>query len=129
MVKTKQDTESIFTKIIKGEIPTTRRYEDDDFIVINDIHPIAPVHVLIITKEPYPSLEAVPETNRDFHAELLLLARKMAKQLGIADNYKLFMNVGEHVQQVQHLHLHLYGGWKNKRRKEMDAESMELINQ
>jgi len=107
-------SDSIFTKIIKREVPSTIRYEDDEFIAFNDIHPQAPVHVLIVTKEPYSSLEAIPLENDQLHAKILQTARKIAKQLGIEKNYKIFMNVGEHVQEVHHLHLHLLGGWEKK---------------
>lgn len=105
-------SDSIFSKIIKREIPSTIRFEDDDFIVINDLYPKAPVHVLIIPKKAYESLEAVDLNDDLFYAKLLKTARLVAKNLGIADNYKLFMNVGKNVQDVHHLHLHLMGGYK-----------------
>jgi histidine triad (HIT) family protein len=106
--------DSIFTKIIKREIPAKIRFEDDDFIVIDDLYPKAPVHVLIIPKIAYESLEAVPSDDHDFHHKLLAVARQVAKQLGISDNYKLFMNVGKQVQDVHHLHLHLMGGYSKE---------------
>lgn len=121
--------DSIFSKIIKREIPAEIRYEDDDFIVIDDINPTAPVHVLIITKKAYETLEDIDSSDIKLHAAILLTARKMAKLLGIEENYKLFMNVGKKVQQVHHIHLHLYGGWdKKKSIKQLDKESTELIN-
>jgi histidine triad (HIT) family protein len=104
--------DSIFSKIIKREIPSTIRFEDDDFIVIDNIYPKAPIHVLVIPKKAYESLEAVDFDNDLFYAKLLKTARLVAKDLGIADNYKLFMNVGKNVQDVHHLHLHLMGGYK-----------------
>ncbi len=104
--------DSIFTKIIKREIPGKIQYEDDQFIVFNDIHPQAPVHVLIVSKEPHESLEKISTEDIHFHAELLLVARKVAKLLGIQKSYKLMMNVGAPAQEVMHLHLHLMGGWK-----------------
>lgn len=104
-------SDSIFTKIIHREIPSTIVYEDDQFIAFKDIHPQAPVHVLLVTKEPFESLEKIPLENTELQAKLLQTARKVAQQLGIQDNYKLFMNVGKDVQAVQHLHLHLLGGW------------------
>ncbi len=107
-------SDSLFTKIIKREIPATIVYEDDDFIAFKDIHPQAPVHVLVVPKQPYKTLEEVPPENSDFHAKLLLTARKVAKILHIQDNYKLFMNVGKHVQAIHHIHLHLLGGWPEK---------------
>jgi histidine triad (HIT) family protein len=105
----KQD--SIFTKIINREIPSAIQYEDDNFIAINDIQPKAPVHVLIIPKHPYITLEDLSLSDEQLHAGLLITARKVAKKLGIEQNYKLFMNVGKDVQEVQHVHLHLTGGW------------------
>ena len=104
---------SIFSRIIAGEIPATVRYEDEQFIAINDINPQAPVHVLLIPKHPYPTLENVPTSDTDFHAQLLLTGRKVAEKVGIAANYKLFMNVGKNVQEVYHVHLHILGGWKS----------------
>ncbi len=104
---------SIFSQIIDGEIESNILYEDNDFIVINDIQPQAPVHLLVITKKPYPTLEAVSPEDTKLHAGLLQVARKMAKKQGIADNYKLVMNVGKQMQAVYHIHLHVLGGWKN----------------
>ncbi|AKM81588.1 MAG: CBN-HINT-1 protein [Candidatus Pacebacteria bacterium GW2011_GWF2_38_9] len=114
--------ETIFSKIIKREIPSTIRFEDEDFIVINDIYPKAPVHVLIIPKKAYESLEAVDLNDDIFYAKLLKKARQVAKELGISDNYKIFMNIGKDVQDIQHLHLHLMGGWKNKEQKSLFSE-------
>lgn len=106
-------TDSLFSQIIRREIPATIVYEDVNFIAFKDIHPKAPVHVLLVTKEPYPSLEAVSIENVNLHAQILLTARKLAQELGIANNYKIAMNVGPEVQAVQHLHLHLMGGWSS----------------
>lgn len=114
--------DSIFSKIIRREIPSTIVFEDNDFIAIKDIHPKAPVHLLIISKKAYKSLEAVDFDDDIFYAKLLKTARKIAKEIGIDDNYKLFMNVGRDVQDVQHLHLHLLGGWKNKNQKKLFSE-------
>jgi histidine triad (HIT) family protein len=103
--------ESVFAKIISHELAAKIRYEDDDFIAFDDIHPRAPVHVLIVSKISYATLEDVPSTDTEFHAKLLLAARKVAEKLQIQHNYKLHMNVGLNVQAVHHLHLHLLGGW------------------
>src|SRR5687768_15401255 len=104
---------SIFTRIINRELPANIQYEDDQFIAFTDIHPKAPVHVLLVTKEQFPSLENVDINNQAIHAQILIVARKVAQKLGIQDNYKLFMNVGKDVQEVHHLHLHILGGWKD----------------
>lgn len=122
-------SDSIFTKIINREMPANIRYEDNNFIVIDDISPAAPVHVLIIPKQPFETLEDVPAENNELYAGLLLTARTVAKQLGISENYKLFMNVGKVVQAVHHIHLHLLGGWdKSVTREELDKSSRKLHN-
>lgn len=102
---------SIFSKIIAREIPATIEYEDDTFIAIRDIHPKAPVHILLVPKEQYETLEAVDADDDFFHAQLLQLARKIAQKAGIGDNYRLTLNVGRDVQEVHHVHLHIMGGW------------------
>lgn len=102
---------SIFSKIIAREIPATIEYEDDEFIAIRDIDPKAPQHVLLIPKTEYTTLESVDFDDDAFHARILKLARKIAKDIGIGDNYKLIMNVGTDIQEVHHIHLHIMGGW------------------
>lgn len=120
---------SIFTQIINREIPATFHYEDDQFIVIDDIHPAAPIHVLIIPKQEIATLEDLPDSQMNLITDLFRLARKMAQQLGISKNYKLFINVGRKVQAIHHLHLHLYGGWdKTKSRAELDKETNQYLN-
>jgi histidine triad (HIT) family protein len=104
---------SIFTHIINREIPAIIQYEDDEFIAIDDIKPLAPIHVLLIPKKPYKTLEEVALEDEKFHARYLQLARKIAQKLGISGNYKLLMNVGEQVQMVHHVHLHIMGGWEH----------------
>lgn len=118
---------SVFTKIINRELPAKIHYEDDEFIVIDDIAPYAPVHVLIIPKHPYATLEEVDKKDIAFHSKILLLARKMAKQLGISKNYKLFLNVGLQVQLVHHIHLHLTGGWNLKKGREEIRKEIEAL--
>lgn len=115
---------SIFTKIINREIPANIEYEDDQFIAIHDINPAAPVHILIIPKQEHTTLETIPLEDDQFHAQLLKTARLVAKKAGISENYKLMMNVGKKVQMVQHIHLHLLGGWEGgKTTEELDKES------
>lgn len=122
---TNQD--SVFTKIINRELPATIHYEDSQFIVINSIDPVAPVHVLVIPKKPHKTLEDVPIDDDHFHARLLEVARLVAKKLNISENYKLFMNVGTTVQAVHHIHLHVTGGWESSvTRDEIDAAAKAL---
>lgn len=101
---------TIFEKIRDQEIPAKIIFEDEDLMVFHDIEPMAPIHVLIVPKKAYSTLEDLP-LDDPLQLKLLQTARKMAKELGIADNYKVFMNVGLKVQQVHHIHLHLMGGW------------------
>lgn len=119
--------DSVFTKIINRELPATIHFEDDEFIAIANINPVAPVHFLVIPKKPYQTLEEVKLNDTQFHARLLQVARTVAKQLDIQDSYKLFMNVGPQVQAVHHVHLHVTGGWnKEATLQELDAVGMKL---
>lgn len=105
--------DTVFTKIIKRELPSVIRYENDTFIAFDDINAQAPVHVLVVPKKQVETLEAVQTSDESFHAQLLLVARKVADLMGIGDNYRLVMNVGRQVQAVPHLHVHVMGGWKD----------------
>lgn len=119
----------LFCQIVNKTIPATIRWEDENWLAFDDISRQAPEHILIIPKTHYMSLEKVDEIDHDTHSQLLLTARKIAHQVGISDNYKLFMNVGERVQVIHHLHLHLLGGWgKEKPTSVLDQESSGLIN-
>lgn len=123
------ETNCLFCKIIAKEIPSTIRYEDGNWLAFDDIHKSAPEHVLLIPKIHYKSLEEVEANDSQFHNDLLTTARKIASQIGINDNYKLFMNVGEKVQMIHHLHLHLMGGWsKNLTTEELDNQSNQVLN-
>lgn len=130
MAQTFDQGESVFTKIIRRELPATIRYEDADFIAIDSISPISPIHVLVIPKHPYHSLEEIPYDEVRLQAKMLQVARTVAKDLGIQHNYKLFMNVGPQVQSVHHLHLHITGGWKKTAtREELDELLLDLHNE
>ncbi|MFA6813969.1 MAG: HIT domain-containing protein [Patescibacteria group bacterium] len=109
-------SESIFTKIIQRKLPSTIHFENEEFIVISSNEPKAPVHLLIIPKHEYKNLEEIDLKNKDLHAQILILCRKMAKKMKIADNYQIHINVGKEMQQVQHLHVHLLGAWKNPKK-------------
>ena|SRR5258708_255691 len=99
----------VFCKIVAGEIPADKVYEDDNFLVIKDITPQAPVHLLIFPKKHVFGMhDATPE----ILGSAMALADKIAQQLGIADKgYRLILNEGEHGGKlVPHLHIHLLGG-------------------
>jgi histidine triad (HIT) family protein len=105
----------IFCKIIKGELPADVVYKDDDFWVIKDINPQAPVHLLIVPVKHYFSLEDfMEEENAELLGKALIVAHKAAHQNGIADKgYRLILNEGEYGGKlVPHLHIHLLGGKK-----------------
>ncbi len=103
----------IFCKIIKKESPTDIVYEDEKFVVFKDIHPKAPVHLLLMPKIHLESVNNLDENNKEIIANLFLLAKKTAKEQKIADGYQLLLNVGRKGGQlIDHLHLHLMGGWE-----------------
>ena len=103
--------ETIFSKIIAGEIPTEKLYEDDLCIVINDINPQAPVHILIVPRKPISKLSEAKPEDQELLGHLLLIASKMADQLCLDGAYRLLINNGEAAgQTVFHLHLHVLGG-------------------
>jgi histidine triad (HIT) family protein len=103
--------ETIFSKIIDGEIPSEKLYEDDLCIVINDINSQTPVHVLIIPRKPIPKLSEAGPEDQALLGHLLLVAAKMADKLGVGEAYRLLINNGEGAgQTVVHLHLHILGG-------------------
>lgn len=106
-------SDSIFTKIINRELPSTIRYEDDEFIAFDDITPSAPVHVLVVPKKPYQTLEDVEIQDTLFMGKLLRVCRIVAQDMGIKENYRLAMNIGSELQAVMHIHVHVVGGWKS----------------
>lgn len=101
---------SIFTRIINGEIPAEKVYEDDDCICIKDIDPKAPVHVLLIPRKPIPRLVDATSEDQALLGKLMVTAGEVAKKLGIGDAFRLIVNNGEQAgQTVFHLHLHILG--------------------
>ena len=100
---------TVFQKIIDGEIPSERIYEDNLAIVIKDINPQAPTHVLIIPKtDQIPKLSDATEEHQALLGHLLLVAGKISRQLGVDEAFRLIINNGAKAgQTVFHLHLHL----------------------
>jgi diadenosine tetraphosphate (Ap4A) HIT family hydrolase len=107
------DNDNIFAKILRGEIPCNKVYEDDYALAFHDINPLMPVHVLVIPKGPYVSLDdfssngTVEELGGFFKA-----VGEVARILGVdADGYRLVANNGRHAnQEVFHFHVHIFGG-------------------
>lgn len=107
------DANCIFCKIIAGEIPSTKVYEDEYVYAFRDINPQAPVHVLICPKEHICCADAVNSDNSVYVAKGFEAAAKIAKTEGLANGYRIINNCGEDGgQTVMHLHFHLIGGVK-----------------
>ena len=106
--------ECIFCKIVNKEIPAEITYEDDNFIVLKDIEPKAPLHLLIVPKKHIPSVNHLELKDKTLIGELFLVAQKIAKEKGVdKTGYRLTLNVGKDAgQTIDHLHLHLMGGGK-----------------
>lgn len=104
--------ETIFSKIIRREIPADVVYEDDDVLAFRDINPQAPVHVLIIPKAEIATVNDIQPGQAELVGKLVLAAQRIAADEGIAeDGYRLVINCNRHgCQEVFHLHLHLIGG-------------------
>jgi histidine triad (HIT) family protein len=105
-------SDSIFAKIIRGEIPAEKVYETDEILAFRDINPAAPTHILVIPKRPIRNAGAARPEDRQLLGELVLAAGEVARQQGIAETgYRIVMNVGQHGgESVPHLHLHVIGG-------------------
>lgn len=111
----------IFCKIVRRELPAKIEYEDDDLIVFQNIHPIAPIHLLIIPKKHIASLSGVAEKDQILLGKILFTAKKMAEKFGIADAFRVAAANGENAgQTVFHMHFHLTGGWKKKYNRDED---------
>lgn len=102
---------SIFTRIMNGEIPADKVYEDEDCICIKDIAPKAPVHLLLIPRKPIPRLVDSTSEDQALLGRLMVKAGEIAREQGVGDAFRLVVNNGEEVgQTVFHLHLHILGG-------------------
>lgn len=106
-------TDCIFCKIVKGELPCNKVYEDSDLIAFHDINPAAPVHFMIVPKEHIASLADAHARHEMLLGRMLLLAQQLAAELGLADGFKTVINTGPGGGQVvMHLHMHVLGGGK-----------------
>ncbi|MEO1750298.1 histidine triad nucleotide-binding protein [Thiofaba sp. EF100] len=104
--------ETIFSKIIRKEIPAQIVYEDDEVLAFRDINPQAPVHILIIPKKPIATLNDLQPEDAPLIGKLYLVAKRLASEMGFAeDGYRTVFNCNRHGgQEVYHLHLHLLAG-------------------
>ncbi|MCB1110510.1 MAG: HIT domain-containing protein [Chlamydiia bacterium] len=102
---------TIFGKIIQGDLPADKVFESATLLVIKDISPKAPVHLLLIPKKEYPSFQEVPKSDHSLMVEVIEVAQMLAEKFRVADNYRLLTNIGTKAgQSVFHLHFHLIGG-------------------
>lgn len=106
-------SDCVFCKIIRGEIPGKFIHRDPEWVAFYDIHPKAPVHVLIIPVSHIESVAQVHDSDCELMGKLLLASKKIAEKLKInKDGFKLIINNGRGAgQMVYHLHIHLLGGW------------------
>jgi histidine triad (HIT) family protein len=101
----------IFCKIVKGEIPSRKLYEDEDVLAFHDIHPVAPVHFILVPKAHIASMAELTEGHERVMGKIMVLAPKLAKDLGCADGFRTIINTGKVGRQdVYHLHVHILGG-------------------
>jgi histidine triad (HIT) family protein len=103
--------ECIFCKIVRGEIPSKKVYEDADVLAFHDIHPVAPVHFMLVPKLHVASLMEAQEEHAALLGGMLLLAPKLAREQGLKDGFRTVINTGRGGgQEVFHLHIHIMGG-------------------
>ena len=105
------DHDCIFCKIVAGRIPAKKVHEDAELLVFHDIHPWAPVHVLVVPKVHIGSLAEVGAEHEAMLGRLLGLAPRLMRQLGVENGFRTVINTGrDGGQEVQHLHVHVLGG-------------------
>ena len=103
----------LFCSIINGSIPSTKVYEDDAVYAFHDIHPMAPVHILVVPKQHLASANEINAENSTAVARIFEAIPKIAAAAGLTNGYRVITNCGEDgCQSVQHLHFHLLGGKK-----------------
>lgn len=103
----------IFCKIINGEIPSSKVYEDEYCLAFKDLDPAAPVHVLVVPKTHIESLDMVNDENIEAVSKVVSAIPKVAKALSLEKGYRVITNIGEDGgQTVKHLHFHILGGIK-----------------
>jgi histidine triad (HIT) family protein len=103
---------TLFSKIVRGEAPSDTVYQDDLVTAFRDIHPAAPVHILVVPNKVIPTADDLTDEDEQVVGRMVLVASKIARQEGIAeDGYRLIINCRNHGrQEIYHLHLHLMGG-------------------
>jgi histidine triad (HIT) family protein len=106
-----QDANCIFCRIARGELPSRKVYEDTEILAFHDINPLTAVHFLIIPKQHLASLMDAREEHAQVFGQMMVLAPRLAKELGSDDGFRLILNTGRvGRQEVDHVHLHVIGG-------------------
>lgn len=101
----------LFCRIVRGEIPSRKVYEDDDVFAFHDINPLRPVHILVVPKRHITSLATLAATDTPVLGRILAVANELATEQGSPDGFRVIINTGRVGQQeVQHLHAHIVGG-------------------
>ena len=104
-------SDCLFCKIIQGEIPSTKVYEDDLCFAFRDIAPMAPTHILVVPKTHIPSVDGITAENSSVVAHIFEVIPKIAAEEGLKEGYRVVSNCGDHAgQTVKHLHFHILGG-------------------
>ncbi|XP_065909482.1 uncharacterized HIT-like protein Synpcc7942_1390 isoform X3 [Dysidea avara] len=107
----KNPSNTIFSRILNKELPADIVYEDDKCIAFRDVSPVAKVHLLVIPRQPIPSLSVANNTDQNLLGHLLLVTKQLADEHNLQEGYRVVINNGpQGCQSVYHLHLHLIGG-------------------
>ena len=107
------DSNCIFCKIVRGEVPSRKVYEDDEVLAFHDIQPVAPVHFMLVPKKHVPSLYEVTAEDAPTLGRIMMLAGRLAREQGADDGFRTIVNTGRIGRQdVAHLHVHVIGGPK-----------------
>ena len=110
-------SDCLFCKIVAGQIPCSKVYEDDEMLAFHDIHPFARVHFLIIPKAHIASLADCTPEHETLLGRMLLLASRLAQEQGLGEGFKTLINTGRGGgQEVFHIHVHVFGGGDPVRR-------------
>src|SRR5688572_29004393 len=105
------DPNCLFCKIVAGQIPSKKVHEDEDILAFHDIHPWAPVHILIIPKRHITSMVDVTSDDQALLGKMMAISPKLMADLGVTNGYRHVINTGrDGLQEVMHLHLHVMGG-------------------
>ena len=105
------DPNCVFCKIVRGEIPAKKAYEDADVLAFHDIQPVAPVHFMLVPKKHVPTMYDLTPDDAPVMGKIMTLAGRLARELGAGDGFRTIVNTGRvGRQEVQHVHVHVIGG-------------------